>query len=293
MSWQFFVALGVACGFLAALIVKLIGLGDAAWRWQTVSVILALLPMLALTPVISESPRYLMKKNRMSEAFEALCALRQTPLQAARDLIYINAQIQAEIVLLPARPGDPEMDEQARLRACEQNRNDPNEQDEGEPIEDDRYLLTLQDKLKKLGYWTRLSQIFRNRRTCRATRASSIVMLAQQLCGINVLMFYSSNILHFLTTEDLNQNVPYWLNFGIGLVNFFGTFPAFLGIDSKGRRFLLLMTYPVMTLSMMAIAVSFWCPRPDLAAVLVTVFIFIFVLAYSMGQGPGKEPQVS
>jgi len=287
MSWQLFVALGVACGFLAALIVQEIGLGDSAWRWQTASVILALGPMLALTPVISESPRYLMKKNRMAEAFRTLCTLRETPLQAARDLIYINAQMQAEIILLPAPPADPESYD--HRQEMQQHRDDSGSEVKTEPVSDGKYLVALQERLKRVNYWTRLGQIFRNKRTRRGTGAASLVMLAQQLCGINVLLFYSSNILHFLRGKDLTDDVPYWLNFGVGLVNFVGTFPAFFGIDSKGRRFLLLTTYPIMALSMMAIAVSFECRTREVAAVLVIVFIFIFVSAYAMGQGPGKN----
>jgi hypothetical protein len=42
----------------------------------------------------------LLKKGRYQDAFASFCALRETPLQAAAELYYANAQIQAEIKLL-------------------------------------------------------------------------------------------------------------------------------------------------------------------------------------------------
>lgn len=48
-----------------------------------------------LTPE-TESPRWYMKKNRYPEAYKALCRLRNTPLQAARDVYAIYTQLEAE-----------------------------------------------------------------------------------------------------------------------------------------------------------------------------------------------------
>jgi len=264
MTWQLFVAMGIAAGFLAGSIVYHIE-PDKAWRWQTASVLLPLISMMTLSGIVSESPRYLLKKGRLSEAFKALSELRETPLQAARDLYYVNAQIQLELALLPGVSNDSDPLEQA---------------DEG--------IQQLQERLKKVGYWTRLAQLFRDKRTRRATLASSIVMIAQQLCGINVIMFYSSNILQF-EKGDLNGSAPYWLNFGLGCANVVGTFPAFFLIDSRGRRFLLLMMYPFMTLTILAGGLSFQHPDHSVRAALLLVFIFLFVLAYSVGQGPGRH----
>lgn len=265
MSWQLCVTLGITCGFASSLIVYAIDLQEKAWRWQTASVILPLMCLLSLTAVCPESPRFLLKRGKYAEAYESLCQLRETSLQAARDLIYINAQIQVESTLLPKKKKSEEL----------RHASIPGQ-------------FTLQERVQKLSYWTRLTQIFINKRTWRAQQAASIVMIAQQLCGINAIIGYSSNILAF-QGANFGPNVPYWLNFGIGLTNFIFTLPAYRYIDSKGRRFLLLAMYPLMTLTMLAAALSWMHPNVDARAGLVITFIFLFVMAYSVGQGPGKS----
>ena len=43
-----------------------------------------------------ESPRWLINKGRYDKAFESLLRLRQSPLQAARDLYYISSILKEE-----------------------------------------------------------------------------------------------------------------------------------------------------------------------------------------------------
>jgi hypothetical protein len=52
------------------------------------------------TTTSQESPRWLMKKNRYPQAYRSLLRLRFTPLQAARDLYYIHAQLEAESLIM-------------------------------------------------------------------------------------------------------------------------------------------------------------------------------------------------
>ncbi len=80
-----------------------------------------------------------------------------------------------------------------------------------------------------------------------------------------------------------------WLSWGIGLANFIFTFPAYYMIDKRGRRFLLLVTYPGMALSMLAACLSFMIPVSSDARTVATPFwLFVFIFFYSWGQGPGR-----
>lgn len=105
-------AFGIFLGFCANLAVYQVG--DIAWRLQIGS---AFIPAVPLTIGIyfcvscmrvlekcpqtdigfqPESPRWYIKKNRYQKAYKSLLKLRFHPLQAARDLYYIHAQLQVE-----------------------------------------------------------------------------------------------------------------------------------------------------------------------------------------------------
>lgn len=111
MNWQLFVAFGILLGFSANLIAADIGL--LSWRFQMASAFLPALGLITLIWAIPESPRWLLKKGRLSEAFAALALCRHTQLEAAIELLYANAQIQAEISLLPGKQIEAEVEAQS------------------------------------------------------------------------------------------------------------------------------------------------------------------------------------
>ena len=96
--------------------------------------------------------------------------------QAARDLVYINAQIEIE-----------------------------------------------KDIIGTSNYIQRFIELFTIPRVRRATLASFIVMLAQQMCGINIMAFYSSTIFSDAGASTTNSLLA---SGGFGLVNFTFAWPA-------------------------------------------------------------------
>ncbi|OHE92988.1 hypothetical protein CORC01_11711 [Colletotrichum orchidophilum] len=100
MSWQLFSAFGIMLGFLANLAVA--GFGDIAWRLQLGSAMIPAVPLLFGIYLTPESPRWLLKKCRFSEAYESLLRLRGSNLLAARDLYIVNAQLELEQELIEA-----------------------------------------------------------------------------------------------------------------------------------------------------------------------------------------------
>jgi MFS family permease len=109
-------------------------------------------------------------------------------------------------------------------------------------------------------------------------------MIAQQMCGINIIAFYSSTI---FTNSGFDDIQALWASFGFGLINFLFAFPALFTIDTFGRRALLLFTFPQMAWSLLAAGL---CALIDLheTAHLATValFVYIFAMFYSPGEGP-------
>ena len=115
---------------------------NIAWRLQFGSAFIPAIPLLIGIYFCPESPRWLLKKGRVAKAFESLLKLRNSQLQAARDVFFIHAQIVYEDQLL----------EESGLT-------------------------------KRSNMFTRFIELFTIPRLRRATWASGVVMLAQQMCG--------------------------------------------------------------------------------------------------------------
>ncbi|KAH7095946.1 hypothetical protein FB567DRAFT_44571 [Paraphoma chrysanthemicola] len=333
MNWQLFDAFGIFLGFTANLIVS--RTGENRWRYEVASVVLPTVVLLSLVWTIPESPRWLLKKGRYQDAFASFCALRETPLQAAAELYYANAQIQAEIKLLgrKARRVDVEALQKHRdqingniaresISNLEMNyirHNDNHERDITEPTappddprenqrDSDDACLPLTKRMKRIWstitnqkddvdleeyqrcakasfYVTRVYQLFSMPRIRRATTAALVMMCTQQMCGINILQFYSTTFFHDpnLTSNSL---LGPGLSLGFGLANFIFTFPIYGFIDRRGRRFLLLSSYPGMIVSMFGACLSYNIKNETTRLAVVVMFMFFFVFFYSWGQGP-------
>ncbi|KAG6850372.1 hypothetical protein H0H93_014326 [Arthromyces matolae] len=130
----------------------------------------------------------------------------------------------------------------------------------------------------------RFIELFTIPRVRRATLASFVVMIAQQMCGINIIAFYSSTIFSVAGYTNKQALLASW---GFGMVNWLFAFPAVWTIDTFGRRNLLLFTFPNMAWSLLAAGFSFYMPVDNAARVpCIALFIFIFAAFYSPGEGP-------
>lgn len=94
MTWQLWTAFGIFLGFSANLAVK--DTGRLSWRLQLGSAFIPAVPLVCGVFFCPESPRWFIRRGEMGKAYQSLCRLRNTSLQAARDLYYIHAQIQIE-----------------------------------------------------------------------------------------------------------------------------------------------------------------------------------------------------
>ncbi|KAI6441159.1 hypothetical protein MCOR22_006724 [Pyricularia oryzae] len=148
-------------------------------------------------------------------------------------------------------------------------------------------LVLENEVMGKSTYATRFVELFTIPRVRRATLAAFTVMLAQQMCGINIIAFYSTTVFEdagFGRYEALLGSL------GFGLVNWLFAFPAFWTIDTFGRRSLLLFTFPQMTWTLLAAGLCTLIdndgPQAKLRLGLVALFVFLFGAFYSPGEGP-------
>lgn len=133
-------------------------------------------------------------------------------------------------------------------------------------------------------YIKRFIELFTIPRIRRATLASFVVMIGQQMCGINIIAFYSSTIFREGGASNFHALLA---SFGFGGVNFLFAIPAFFTIDTFGRRSLLLFTFPNMAWTLLAAGFAFYIPRDNPAHLgVIAFFVFLFAAFYSPGEGP-------
>ncbi|KYK54112.1 Sugar/inositol transporter [Drechmeria coniospora] len=240
MSWQMWTAFGILLG--TAFNLAVFNVPNINWRLMFGAPFIPAVPLLALIYLCPESPRWYMKKNRYADAWRSMIVLRNHPIQVARDIYYISAQLEIE-----------------------------------------------KELVGKSNYATRFTQLFTIPRVRRANLAAFTVMIAQQMCGINIIAFYSTTIFKQAGMSDFKAMIG---SFGFGLVNWLFAFPAFWTIDTFGRRSLLLFTFPQMFWTLLAAGLCTLMPQGtpdnpnDARTGLVCLFVFLFGAFYSPGEGP-------
>ncbi|KAL4798755.1 hypothetical protein BDV19DRAFT_376638 [Aspergillus venezuelensis] len=241
--------LGIMLGFLIAL------LAPKSWEVQLGAALIPSLAIILVVMLCPESPRLLIRSDRYGEAYKSLRRLRRLEIQAARDLYLIHVQLLQEV----------------RMYVKESN----------EQILESSF--PYQKFVKKKSSFMRMLYLFTSKRNSRACLVAFLVMMSQQLCGINVLTYYSSTV--FGNAAPLNQ--INFLNFGFGASNFVFTLPAFFLIDFKGRRFILLTSFFFMTITLLGASFCFNIEAEveRVAAVVVTVIV-LYTASYSIGAGP-------
>ncbi|CAE6461948.1 Putative metabolite transport protein YwtG OS=Bacillus subtilis (strain 168) GN=ywtG PE=3 SV=1 [Rhizoctonia solani AG-1 IB] len=143
-------------------------------------------------------------------------------------------------------------------------------------------LLVAEREVKPSGKW-RIVELFSIPRNRRAALASFIVMFMQQFCGINVIAYYSSTIFSQAGLGDIEAILGSW---GFGMLNFVFALPAVYTIDTFGRRFLLLTTFPAMSACLLITGMAFFIENTHARTGVVAAGMYVFTIFYSPGEGP-------
>ncbi|KAK5691315.1 hypothetical protein LTR17_025681 [Elasticomyces elasticus] len=149
------------------------------------------------------------------------------------------------------------------------------------------YVL-YNEELKLSGgsnYFSRLRDCFTVPRIRRANYGASTVMLAQQICGINIISFYSSTI---FTNVGYSPTQALYASLGYGAIQVVFTIPTLFLIDTKGRRTLTLITFPLMCIFLLAAGLSLLKTDGSRGSQIgpVVLFVYLFTIMYSLGEGP-------
>lgn len=333
INWQVFTALGIFLAFTVNLIFARDI--DNGWRVMFGSGLVPTIAFISLVLVCPESPRFLMKRGMYYDAYCSFLRLRGSPIAAAKEMITLDAQLQAaEAQLIRPRRRTNNVDAEAQPAAVEevesefedeeieddfesidesengeeQRRPAPNgagstvrvaEQIDGPRGFKERFIVFWTNmwldrsnsrdtetrdpfvlQFRNTNYLKRVWSLLSHPRTARASLAAFVVMWSQQLCGINILAFYSTSL--FTGKGELTTSlIPLWYSWGFGITNFLFSFPTYFLVDKKGRRWLLLWTFPPMAICLLITGLLYDDHRGASYA-----FIIIFTAIYSFGAGP-------
>ncbi|KAF2420340.1 putative facilitated glucose transporter [Tothia fuscella] len=134
-------------------------------------------------------------------------------------------------------------------------------------------------------YFSRMKDCFAIPRIRRANYGATTVMIAQQMCGINIISFYSSTI---FTNVGYTPTEALYASLGYGAVQVVFTIPTLFLIDTKGRRTLTLATFPGMCIFLLAAGLSLLKDEGSRGSKIgpVVLFVYLFTICYSLGEGP-------
>ncbi|EEB19066.1 sugar transporter, putative [Pediculus humanus corporis] len=113
------------------------------------------------------------------------------------------------------------------------------------------------------------------------------LMLFQQLCGINAVIFYAAEIFRIAGT-DLD---PFVCAIIVGVSQVVFTYGATLLVDRTGRKILLLLSSGVMIVCLFVLGIYFQLKENDESSVksigwLPLLSVNVFVICFSLGFGP-------
>ncbi|KAJ5465283.1 uncharacterized protein N7458_000969 [Penicillium daleae] len=150
--------------------------------------------------------------------------------------------------------------------------------------------IIYEEELKEArgaGYFSRMRDLFTVPRIRRANYGASTVMIAQQMCGINIISFYSSTIFE---NAGYTAVQALYASLGYGAIQVVSTIPTLFLIDTKGRRTLTLITFPLMCIFLLAAGLSLLNSDDNRSRGAhigpVVLFVYLFTICYSLGEGP-------
>lgn len=126
---------------------------------------------------------------------------------------------------------------------------------------------------EKVSVWSYLSE----KKYSRSRNVVNAVMVGQQFCGINSIIFYGVKVL-----LSLFPNGSILINCVISVLNTIFTFAASFFMDKAGRRLLLLLSVSTMCVATVGMA----CGIVGHIALLSVMSTFLYIVAFAIGLGP-------
>ncbi|XP_014211314.1 solute carrier family 2, facilitated glucose transporter member 1 isoform X2 [Copidosoma floridanum] len=111
---------------------------------------------------------------------------------------------------------------------------------------------------------------------------SVMIMLAQQLSGINAIMFYSTQIFEMAA---LNEKQAQYATIGINVVNVLMTFVSMILVEKAGRKTLLLFGFFGMFIDTALLGICLPFKGSNVASAMSILLLYLFIVLFASGAG--------
>ncbi|KAF5288912.1 hypothetical protein FQA39_LY03791 [Lamprigera yunnana] len=153
-------------------------------------------------------------------------------------------------------------------------------------VTDEMNMMRSEFEAVKLVPKTTLKEIFTNSALRIPLIISLTMMLAQQLSGINAIMYFSTQI---FKDAHLKQDDAQYATLGMGGLNVFMTVVSLILVEKAGRKTLLLVGFAGMTVVVSILTITMvYSENSEFARYMCIVLILVFIILFA--SGPGSIP---
>jgi MFS transporter, SP family, solute carrier family 2 (myo-inositol transporter), member 13 len=279
--------------FVAYLVDSAFSSHVTGWRYMLgLAAVPAVLQVVGIVLVLPESPRWLVKKNRLDEAADLLRRIRPSasPTRRSGDGIGAGGEregLLAASVNAPSSSGEERRttvaEEIAAMQLAASSAGDCSPTGGSSRKKKKNIFAVAKDTA---------SELFA--RDVRGKLAVGCALqLFQQLSGINTAMYYSPTILQ-MSGFDSNS-AAIWASDAVALANAAFTVVSLFLIDRVGRRTLLLTTMPLYIIALAVLGACFYLDahpgdanwwNPKWTGVVALVSLICYTAAFAVGMGP-------
>jgi len=287
----FLTVMGVLCSYLVNFIVVVVGSDD--WRLMLGLTIVPAFAMLVITATVPESPRWLASKQRVAEAHAVLQQLRKRSdvgeeLRTIVNSLYTSTD--------GSEPADVLLDTVCAANGGAINADAPATETTAllaSPSASKSALVQHGGVLVPTSTGPNFRILFTRKDALRAFLICVGLEFFQQYCGVQAVTTYTPTILKesgvagLFVKVGLSEDASALL---MTMIVYCCKVPfVYLGmvtVDRFGRRNILLLTLPIMSVALAGVAISFLLPDSTNAGAIVAVIATtVFGCSYSPGLG--------